>query len=92
MVSISPILAGATSLLSPNGAIQAAADSTEREEILEVEDPDDDEHEEEMLETDDEATEIDNDGRCRKRKRRILFSKSQTYELERRYDKMMNAV
>ena len=72
-------------LLSPNGAIQAAADSTEREEAIDVDQDDDVEHDEEMCESDEETTEIDTDGRCRKRKRRILFSKTQTYELERRW-------
>ena len=66
-------------LLSQGGAIQAAADSTEHEEEVMEEG-----EEGEMCESDEEGAEMDADGRCRKRKRRILFSKSQTYELERR--------
>ncbi|XP_047741139.1 homeobox protein DLL-4 [Hyalella azteca] len=80
-------------LLSPNGAVQAAADSTERDAEHEDEEDDHELHEEddhemhddELCETDDEAGELDTEGRCRKRKRRILFSKTQTYELERRF-------
>jgi hypothetical protein len=79
-------------LLSPNGAVQAAADSTERDAEHEDEEDDHELHEEddhemhddELCETDDEGGELDTEGRCRKRKRRILFSKTQTYELERR--------
>ena len=66
-------------------AIQAAADSTATVKdltgLIDVEDA-------EVIETDDmedDGVMDDNEPHCRKRKRRILFSKSQTYELERRF-------
>ncbi|XP_063847542.1 homeobox protein Nkx-2.2-like [Scylla paramamosain] len=59
----------------PPGAVQAAADSTEQAAALTP-------AEEEL-----EALEVEEDTETggRKRKRRILFSKTQTYELERRF-------
>lgn len=65
-----------------NNPVQAAADSTENTNVAEDDYPADE---------DMEAVEVEDDledGRepqGRKRKRRILFTKSQTYELERRF-------
>ncbi|XP_045589795.2 uncharacterized protein [Procambarus clarkii] len=64
----------------PQSAVQAAADSTEQAAAV-LTPPDEDM---EALEVDDCAEE-DMEASGRKRKRRILFSKAQTYELERRF-------
>ncbi|KAG7174967.1 Homeobox protein Nkx-2.2-like 1 [Homarus americanus] len=64
----------------PQSTVQAAADSTEQAAAA-LTPPDEDM---EALEVDD-CTEEDMEATGRKRKRRILFSKAQTYELERRF-------
>ncbi|XP_071538456.1 uncharacterized protein [Panulirus ornatus] len=64
----------------PKSTVQAAADSTEQGAAA-LAPPDEDM---EALEVDDCAEE-DVEATGRKRKRRILFSKAQTYELERRF-------
>ncbi|CAL4108352.1 unnamed protein product, partial [Meganyctiphanes norvegica] len=65
--------------------VQAAADSTENNTICVDNNPDDDEEGFESVEIEEDDHESGEEIPGRKRKRRILFSKSQTYELERRF-------
>ncbi|KAB7504907.1 Homeobox protein Nkx-2.2 [Armadillidium nasatum] len=68
--------------------VQAAADSTESGKESNISDPRLEECESfelEELDDDDESPPFGNEELCRKRKRRILFTKAQTYELERRF-------
>ncbi|CAL4082816.1 unnamed protein product, partial [Meganyctiphanes norvegica] len=64
-----------------HSAIRAAADSTD--EPAAHHSTDEDEYE--TLEVDDPSDDCESDVPGRKRKRRILFTKAQTYELERRF-------
>ncbi|XP_064101810.1 homeobox protein Nkx-2.8-like [Macrobrachium nipponense] len=76
--------------LNDRNPIQAAADSTENTHVVEEgdeDDDDDDEDDEEVGEGMESSAELEGGPEMpgRKRKRRILFTKSQTYELERRF-------
>ncbi|XP_027216142.2 homeobox protein Nkx-2.8 [Penaeus vannamei] len=75
-----PVSPSGRGVHEPHSAVQAAADSTEQA-AASLTAPEEDM---EALEVDD-CTEEDMEATGRKRKRRILFSKAQTYELERRF-------
>ncbi|XP_068203066.1 homeobox protein Nkx-2.8-like isoform X1 [Palaemon carinicauda] len=73
--------------LHDRNPVQAAADSTENTHVIEDDDEEEDEDDDEEVPEGMESVELEGGPEIpgRKRKRRILFTKSQTYELERRF-------